>query len=221
MPRILALALVVVGGTLVITLPVSAQQQRVQFSFAVGGLSTKLNTDESAAMEHLSGLSTGLSTTATYRRIGLNVRYLEGSLESSGGATSRDIVEGEAMFSVRALRWLHFSFGRHIRSFIRSDGTQRWLFWEARVRTKARLGTPRLVSSLELSHVLSGNVNAAEPFDGGKGMEAELRWTIFPRRSLWMGFGYRIDRSHLGGGSRTEVVEHIQVTLGYGHERTN
>jgi len=199
--------------------PVSAQHP-VSFSLNGGVFSTSLNTEGSTGKRHLSGFSAGGGAAVGYGRLGFGVQYLEGSLTPSGGGTDRDIVEGEAMLSVRALSWLSLKLGPHIRSFLIGDGTQRWVFWEGRVRTKARLGTDRLTSILEFWQVLSADVNTVESFDGGQGIEGSLKWEL-ANLPLWLGLGYRIDRSHLGDGSRTEVVEHFLFTVGIRRGQVN
>ena len=200
---------------------VSAQLP-VRLSLSGGGFSTNLNTeDTNGEAQRLSGFSAGGAATVGYGRMGLDIRYLEGSLSPSGEGTGRAIVEGEAMLSVRALSWLRIKFGPHIRSFIQNNATERWLFWETRFRTETQLGTRRVTSSLEFWQVLSASVNTSEPFDGGQGIEGNLRWEISSNLPLWLNLGYRIDRSNLGGGSRTEVLEHIILGIGFGRGVAN
>lgn len=210
---------IVLGSSLVLASPASAQLP-LSLSANGGAASTQLNTGTTGATERLSGFSAGGGATVAYRRLGMSFRYLEGSVSPRGGGTGRDIVEGEAMLSLRGLSWLSVSFGRHIRSYVRSDGTERWLLWEARIRTEARLATRRLISSLEASQVLSADVNSPEAFDRAQGIEGELKWMVFSR-PLWLSLGYRMDRARLGGGSRTEVLEHIRLTVGFGQGTTN
>jgi hypothetical protein len=197
---------------------VSAQRP-VRLSLSGAIFSTNLNTETTAGDAlRVSGISAGGAATVALGRMGLGIRYLEGSLSPSGGGTSRALVEGEAMLSARALSWLSFKFGPHIRSFIQNNATERWVFWETRIRTETELGTRQLTSSLEFWQILSGSANTTESFDGGQGIEGSLRWE-FSSRPLWLNLGYRIDRSNLGGGSRTEVLEHIVLGVGYGRIR--
>ncbi len=197
----------------------SAQQSSAQLpltvSFSSGGYFMNLNTEEATGEQRLSGFGIGGNATAAFRRLGLGISYMEGSLSPNVDGRDRDIVEGEAMISLNAASWLRFAIGPHIRSLIIPEGTERWLFWEGRVQTKARLGSPRLESTLELWQVLSANVDVDDPYDGGRGIEGSLRWEI-SALPLWIGLGYRIDRSNLGGGSRTEVMEHFLISFGVG-----
>ena len=194
----------------------ASAQLPLGLSLSATGYSTNLNTEDvNGDAQRLTGFSAGGSATVAFRRLGFGIRYLEGSLSPSGDGTGRAIVEGEAMLSVRALSWLSIKFGPHIRSFILNNATERWLFWEARFRTKTHLGTRRVTSSLEFWQALSGNVNAPDPFNGAQGLEGNLRWEI-SSLPVWLNLGYRIDRSNLGGGSRTEVLEHIFLGVGFG-----
>jgi hypothetical protein len=183
---------------------------------SVGGQFLNLNTEEATGEQRLSGFGLGGDATVAFGRLGLAIRYMEGSLSPSEAGRDRDIVEGEAMLSLRATPWLRIALGPHIRSLIIPEGTERWLFWEGRIQAKASLGSPRLVSVFELWQVLSANVDVDDPYDGGRGIEGGLRWEVssFP---IWLGLGYRIDRSNLGDGSRTEVMEHILFSIGIGH----
>ena len=193
--------------------------QRISLSTAVH--STNLNTEVSSGEAlRLSGISAGGAASVVYRRFGLGIRYLEGSLSPDGAGTGRDIVEGELMVSVRALSWLSIRLGPHIRSFIQNSATERWLFWEARFRTQTQLGTRSLTSSLEFWQVLSAGVNTPETFDGGQGIEGNLRWEISDL-PLWLNLGYRMDRSNLGGGARSEVLEHVFLGVGFGRGGVN
>ena len=187
----------------------------VRLSAGVGVSSMNLNTEDVAGAARFSGFGLGGEATLGYGRLGLELRYLEGSLSPSDTGRNREMVEGELMLSVRALSWLRLKLGPHVRSMILPAGTERWLFWEGRLQTKTRLGTPRLTSRFEFWQVLSANIDVAEAFDGGQGIEGALRWEV-STLPVWIGLGYRIDRSNLGSGVRTEVMEHVSLTIGLG-----
>ena len=174
-----------------------------------------LNTEEAAGEQQLSGFGFGGHGTIAWKRLGLGLLYMEGSLSPSETGRDRDIVEGEAMLSVSATSWLRVAFGPHIRSLIIPEGTERWLFWEGRIQAKANLGPPRLVSVFEFWQVLSANVDVDDPYDRGQGIEGALRWEV-PSLPVpvWLELGYRLDRSKLGNGSRTEVMEHFLISVG-------
>jgi hypothetical protein len=174
-----------------------------------------LNTVDAIGDQRLTGFGIGGNGTLSYGRLGLGLRYLEGSLSPSGAGTDRDVVEGEMVISVAASSWLKFGLGPHIRSLVIPAGTERWVFWEASVRAKAHLGSPRLESSFELRQVLSADVDVDAEYGNGQGIIGEMRWDV-STLPVWFGLGYRMHRSNLGSGSRTEVMEHFMISVGVG-----
>jgi len=202
----------------------ASAQFPVQGSIAGGGYFLNLNTEEATGEQRLSGFGFGGDGSLAFRRLGLGIRYMEGSLSPSDAGRDRSIVEGELMLSVRAFSWLRIGFGPHVRSLIIPEGTERWFFWEGRIQAKTRLGSPRLVSVFEFWQVISADVDVDDPFDSGQGIEGGLRWEFsslpfwpgLGYRPVWLGLGYRIDRSKLGNGSRTEVMEHLLISVGVG-----
>jgi hypothetical protein len=196
---------------LVLASPVFSQMPALT-SFEIGSSFLTLNTEDALGEQRLTGFGLGGKATIAYKRFGLGLHYVQGSLSPNAAGTDRDLVEGEMMFSVRATSWLNVYLGPHIRSLVIPEGTERWLLWEGRVQTKANLGTPRLESVLELWQVLAANVDVDQAYDGGRGIMGSFRWdvSLFP---VWLCFGYRFDRSNLGNGSRTEVMEHFVVSV--------
>jgi hypothetical protein len=199
---------------LVLTSPVFAQIP-VRTSLGIGSSFLTLNTVDAVGEQRLTGFGFGGKATIAYKRLGLGLQYLEGSLNPSGTGTDKELVEGEMMLSVRASSWLRLALGPHIRSLVIPEGTERWLFWEGRVQTKANLGTPRLESVLELWHVVSASVEVDDAYDRGQGVMGSLRWEL-SSLPVWIGLGYRIDRSNLANGARTEVMEHFTISVGLG-----
>jgi hypothetical protein len=193
---------------------VSAQTP-IGTSARLGSSFMNLNTVEAAGEQRLTGVGIGGNGTVSYGRLGLGLRYLEGSLSPSGAGGDRDIVEGEATVSVHASSWLRFGLGPHIRSFVIPEGTERWFFWEGHVQARTQLGSPRLVSVLEFRQVLSADVDVDADYGSGQGITGELRWDV-SALPIWLGLSYRIDRSSLGDGSRTEVMEHFVISIGAG-----
>ena len=193
----------------------TAAQNRVRFSGAAEGYLTRLNTDVAGEPVQFSGPSFGGAGSVAWWRLSLNLRYLEGGLSPSGGGDARDLVEGEALLAFRPLSWLRLGFGPHVRAFILNSGTERWLFWEGRVRTETRLGFPTLRTHFEFWQVLGSDVRVPDAFGTGQGLEGGLRWEI-GRFPLSVMLSYRLDRSSLASGSREEVLEHVFVSVGIG-----
>ena len=162
----------------------------------------------------LNGIALGGRAGVTWRKLRLDVRYLEGGLSSEADGPDEDIVEGELMLGFAPLSWLTLRLGPHIRSFVTSQGTQRWIFWEGHATGAVELGSPRLLSYLDLWYVFAANVDAVEPFDQGLGIEGGIRLTM-DRLPLFAKLAYRIDQSSLGDGSRTNTVEHMVFAIGW------
>mgnify|MGYP001825001668 CR=1 FL=1 len=194
--------------------PVHAQLP-IGTSFRLGGSFMNLNTVDAAGDQRLTGFGFEGNATLTYKRFALGLGYLEGSLSPTGNGLDRDIVEGEALISTRATSWLRIGLGPHIRSLIIPEGTERWLFWELLIQAHTSLGFPRLMSVLEIRQVLSANIDVDDGFDGARGVVGSLRWDV-SSLPIWVGLGYRIDRSNLGSGTRTEVMEHFVISVGVG-----
>lgn len=210
----------VLGLALLTATSAVAQGFSPKLSGNFGVFHTNLNTEEPEGIRRLAGFTMGGFTSVSHNRFSVELGYLEGSLSPSGQGIERDIVEGELLLTVRTFRWMSVQLGPHIRSFVRPDGTERWIFWEGRLRAGTQLGTPRLLSRFEIWQVLAANVDAAEPYDGGRGISGALWWDI-SSLPFWLGLGYRIDRSHLGRGSRTEVLEHVLISVGFGRNTAN
>lgn len=208
-----------VGASILVASPFHAQAG-LRFSVGGGLQSTYLNAEGASGIERSSGFTGGAQAAISFGRLGVGLKYLEGSVTPAGAGAGRDIIEGEALLSLRAFPWLALRFGPHIRSVIRTGTTERWVLWEGRVRTRARLGSPRLTSSLELWYVLSGDVSAVEGFDGGQGVKGLLRWEV-TTTPIWLGIGYQVDRTRLGGGSRAETWEHFVFVVGFGSAAAN
>ena len=154
----------VLGISLLIASTAVAQRP-LRFSLSTTLYATNLNTeDATGAHQRLSGVSAGGAASIGYRRLGFGIRYLEGSLSPSAGGTSRALVEGEAMLSVRTLSWLKVKLGPHIRSLIRDNATERWLFWEGRLRAEAQLGTRKVTSLQEITGMEGSVITMQEVF---------------------------------------------------------
>ncbi|MBI1967345.1 MAG: hypothetical protein HYS40_05100 [Gemmatimonadetes bacterium] len=165
--------------------------------------------------EVLSGAVFGVEGHAAVWRLVLNVGYGQGSVKPDSGAPApRDVIEGRLLVGIRLVRGLSIKAGPHIRAYISDWGTQRWLFWEARLR-----GERTIVGGVrgyaEVWRVLSADVNVLEPFDGGQGGEAGMLVAL-PRSPFWGRLAYGIERAKLGGGSRLETVEGVTLAIGYG-----
>jgi len=215
MTRCRSLAIVCLATLLAFSAQPLNSQGGLRFSVAGGGYYNSISIQDDGENQSLSGFSGGGEGSVAIGRLGLGLRYLEGSVSPSGSGTGADVVEGEAILSFRALQWLALKFGPRLRSTITSGVTERWVFWEGRVGTRARLGSPRVVGNLEFLLMLSGDVNTSESFNGGQGLRGRLSWEL-SELPLWIGLGYHIDRIKSRGGLRTEATEQLVLLIGIG-----
>jgi hypothetical protein len=148
------------------------------------------------------------------RKLRLDLRYLEGGLSSDADIPDQDIVEGELMLGFAPFSWFGVKVGPHIRSFVTSQGTQRWVFWEGRAALGTTLGSPNLATYLEAWHVFASDVDAVEPFGSGNGMEAGISYSL-NRLPFMARLAYRIDSSSLAEGARESTVEQLVFAIGW------
>lgn len=193
---------------------VAAQEPRLE----IGGASASLrvHTNIGATREALSGTILAGEGRLTLWRLVLDVGYAQGRVTpDTAGPMSRDVVEGRLLLGTRPWRGLAIKAGPHVRAFVSSAGTQRFLFFEARLRGERPIVGATVHGYAELWRVVSGTVNVVEQFDGGQGGEAGMIVRL-PRAPLWARLAYGIERAKLGGGSRLETVEGLTVAIGYG-----
>lgn len=189
-------------------------QNRIGLSISLSPIPVQVTESAGSGLSQVSGIAFGGRAGVTWRKLRLDVRYLEGGLGSDSASLDQDMVEGEAMLGFTLLSWLTLRAGPHIRSFVTSQGTQRWLFWEGHAAGAVELGSPKLITYLDLWHVFAANVDAVEPFDKGNGIEGGIRLTL-DRWPFWAKLAYRIDQSRLGDGSRTNTVEQMVFAIGW------
>ena len=128
--------------------------------------------------------------------------------------SDQDIVEGEAMGWFRPVRWLSLVIGPHVRSLITTTGTERWLFLEARVHTEVSLFGP-IKGYADGWRVLAADVNVAEPFDNGYGIDGGLTLSL-DALPLAFAIRYRNESATLAGGARLETIEQLAIVVGFG-----
>ncbi|UCD25690.1 MAG: hypothetical protein JSW51_07200 [Gemmatimonadota bacterium] len=189
-------------------------QNRIGLTISLAPIPVQVTETVESESSKLTGIAFGGRGVVTWRKLRLDLRYLEGGLSPEAEAPDEDIVEGELMLGFVPLSWLTLRFGPHIRSFVTNQGTQRWIFWEGHVGGALELGTPRLITYFDLWHVFGANVDAVEEYDSGNGIEGGIRFTL-DRLPFWGKLAYRIDHSSLGAGSRSKTVEQMVFAIGW------
>ena len=111
-------------------------------------------------------------------------------------------------------RQMAFLMGPHIRSIVSERGTERWFYWEGRIRGEVTL-VGRVKAHLDWWRVISADVNVIEPFNHSNGIDGGLTLPL-GTAPLALSLRYRSESATLGGGARTESVEQIALALHLG-----
>jgi hypothetical protein len=178
-------------------------------------VSVRARSDAFAAGRPSSGTALGFEGAGGVGMVALSLRYFQGTLSEDSTGLQRDLVEGDAFLGIRPVRWASAAIGPHVRSFPEAGGTQRWWLWELHVRGSTDFISRTLDAYVEGWVVLGANVDVAEPFDSGRGLESGLELAV-GRIPVSVRLRYRVERLALGGGTRRETTEHIALALGIG-----
>jgi hypothetical protein len=166
--------------------------------------------------EALSGVVVGGGGRLTLGRVSLEAYYAQGRLSpDTGSAASRDLVEGGAFLVVKPTDWLSLKAGPHLRAFVAPGGTERWVMWEGRAFAEAPILADILRARVGGWIAVASGVNADPGAGGARGGEVGL--TLRPPRSaLLVRLAYTIDREAMRGDARTETLESVILTVGFG-----
>jgi hypothetical protein len=198
----------------------AAQQRTWQWGVGLSGMGMRVNSTSGPTTQRLSGAVFGFQGQMRFHgRVGLDLGYWQGQLDpASTNAAVRDVAEGYALIGGRPLNWLTLRVGPHAWTYISNAGTQRWFLWEARARAEGAI-LPAVHSYLELSDVLHASVNVPQAFSSGFGGEGGLIMRIrdvpgipdtYP---VHIRLGYGIERVRLASGVRTEIVDHLSLSV--------
>lgn len=194
--------------------PAAAQRLAGSIGFAAG--SVRARSRVGAADELATGAVIGGEAGLRLGRVTVDLAYLQGTLSpDTGSAESRDYVEGDAFLSVMTVPGVVVSVGPHARAYITTTGTQRWLFWTARLRGERALIGSAVGGFLELWTAWSADVNVSERFGHATGGVVGMQVRI-PRSPVYARLTYGIERAAMGDGARLETVEGLSVVLGVG-----
>ena len=191
--------------------PVEAQGVGVSGAVQASSVSLSRTTTGTVSM---SGLGVGGFVRVTAWVAQLELHYEQAELSASGSDLSQDLVEGEVLLGIRFLQWFTVKVGPRIRANVTDLGTERWVLWQGRIRTDARLIGSTVRAHVEAWSILSGDVNLNDAFGQGQGLEGGLEVRLFG--AFWGGLGYRFDRNVLGDHVRTDVTEQLYLRFGLG-----
>ena len=206
-----------IGWLLPLAVAVGASRlpgQSFHTAAAASVVTARVRTEQLGGAAQFSGAAFGIGGTLSLGRVQLGLSYLQGHLDpDTGSAQARDLVEGAVLLGVRPLEWLTLSGGPHARAYAASGQTQRWLFWELRVRAAKPFIGSAVQGYAELWRAVAADANVPEPFDHAQGGEAGMIVRL-ARAPLEGRIGYRIDRAVLGGGTRLETVDGVVIGVG-------
>lgn len=207
--RLLVWTLLVVAPSAV------AAQGRVAVALSGSAAFLQLRHTAAGQTERLRGLAFGAEGRGFAGPVFLELAYQEGTLRPLGdGSAKSDLVEGRILAGVRPVPWLDIAAGPHVRAYVTNADTERWLFWEARIRLERPLIGRVVAARLELWQVFSAAVSVSAPFNRAGGGEAGVTFGL--HRSMWARLTYRFDHSRLGGGSVSETLEGFYFLIGLG-----
>ena len=196
-------------------LPAAARAQGVQFT--VGGIAGQeiVQSHIDQVTDRFTGLILGAEGVLISDRLMVRVRYGEGRINPKSGSSAdpREVVEGEALFGVRATPWLSLWAGPSARAYTMGDTDQRWLIWTARATGRGTLLPGRMQTFVELWGAVSGNVGNPPIKAGGRGANGGLEMRLGDG-NFWGRLGYRIESTHAPG--LRETVESLTLSVIYG-----
>lgn len=197
-------------------IPATALGQGIRFTVGATAAQEIVQSHIGDASNRFTGLIVGAEGNLVSDRFVMLLRYGQGRVSDKAdtGLASRDVVEGEALFGVRATPWLTLWAGPSARAYTTSEGDQRWLLWSGRATARGTIIPGRMQSFVELWGALSGSVGNPSMKAGGRGADAGLEVRLAAEKPFWGRLGYRIDSGHADG--LRETVEAVTLTLFYG-----
>ena len=188
--------------------------QTIHPAVAASVVTARVRVEQLGEAFQFSGAAFGAEGTVSLGRVQLGLSYLQGRLDpDTGSAPARDLVEGSVLLGVRPVEWLTLSAGPHARAYATNGQTQRWVYWELRLRAaKPFIGTA-VRGYAELWRAVAADANVPEPFDHAQGGEAGMIVRL-ARAPFECRVAYRIDHAVLGGGSRLETADGVVIGVG-------
>jgi hypothetical protein len=205
----LCLALVAAGVS-----RLAAQGGGLSPAAAISVVQTRVRSELPGRTDQFTGAALGGQGSVSLGRLDLSVSYVQGKIDPvAASGPGHDLVEGSMLLGIHPTSWLRLATGPHARAYALTGGTQRWVFWELRLRAAGAFIGSAARGYVELWRALSASVNVPEPFDHAQGGEAGMVVHL-ARAPLDLRLAYRIDHAVLGGGTRLETVDGVVVAVG-------
>lgn len=199
---------------LLVTLAFPALLQAQQYSpLSIGVDAASLRVvREVATSQRFEGTVLGARASASFRRLQLEGRYVEGSLTPpAAAADAEDLVDARIIARVGIKPWLAIGVGPHLRAFITPNGTARWSRMEVHTRSEGELINGLAYVRVDLWFAASATSNVQGGGSGAMGGEAGLLIRI-PGTPTALEVTYLADRATFASGG-DEFVEGIRVAL--------
>ena len=162
------------------------------------------------------GTAAGFAGSVRFRRLELDVRYAEGTLQpKDGNSGSRDLVEGAVAVRFVGTPWLSVELGPHARRYTTRSGAERWITWRLGGRVETAIVGTSVLGHATLWHGLGLEVNVPPGAGSARGGEVGVTVDLGPGGPpLWFSLEYGIDRAQVRDGGRREAVEALTLTAG-------
>ena len=187
--------------------------------FTVGASTTGIrlqNRFATGVSSAVSGVALGASGAVGRGRLALALGYWQGRVDADpGGTEQQDVIDGYALLVLRAQPWLGVKVGTEARSYVTPAGTERWVFWQARLRAERTIVDPSVRGYVEVWSALSTEVNTSESVDRAQGGEVGLT-LLRALGPVWVRMAYGIDDVRLTGTERRQTLEVLALSVGYG-----
>ena len=152
----------------------------------------------------IAGIAGGFEGSVWLRRLGLHMRYAEGS---------NGLVEGALSLRVRATPWLSMQLGPHARRFDTPLGAERWVTWRLGARGAVAIPGSGVRGYAILWRALALDVNLPSGSGSAHGGEIGVR-TDALLRPFWLAMAYGIDQAVVRDANRRETDKSLTLTVG-------
>jgi hypothetical protein len=169
---------------------------------------------EAGSVTRVSGTALGFAGSVGFRRLALELRYAEGTLQPSDRQSDvRDLVEGAVALRFVATPWLSMQLGRHARRYDTPLGAERWVTWQLGGRGEFAIAGSGVRGHAMLWRGLGLGVNVPPGSGSTRGGEVGVTVDLGPR-PFWLALSYGIDQAQVQSAARREIVETLTLTAG-------
>ena len=163
------------------------------------------------------GTAAGFAGSVRFRRLELDVRYAEGTLQPTDrNSESRDLVEGALALRFVGTPWLSVEMGPHARRYATLSGAERWITWRLGARVETAIVGTSVRGQATLWHGLGLDVNVPPGAGTARGGEVGVTVDLGPGGTgpLWFALAYGIDQAQVRDAVRRETVQTLRLTAG-------